>query len=651
MKKITFILFLQFGIVSFLPIFAQTPGDTKTFKDGRDQQIYKAVFMPDGKWWMAENLRYRNGLDNPIFANNTTANTFAALKNIYYCPGPGPLNLSVEQADPLSCEYWGVLYPWWAIYKKQDNSDVYSTVGEQGLCPEGWHLPSNLEWETLITACGTSTNAGRLLKDTIRGNFDDDQAFQRFWTDSAIENRDSFRFKILASGMRTASGAYQNNGTQALFWTSTANSNGNQSYAYIFNHDSKASSISTTQNRADALNARCLEGDYMHIPIISMCGRNIIINNYSNYSSFIFNIDGVDQASTSIYSRLFTTADDDKIVKVKGYTTEGWSAYSRPIRINNVIIGSIPSIPLLSTNTSAGAVDGAIITTSALCETGYTVAWFTTETQGTVPSAISLSYSGSNYTLYAAAMDTSTGCMSIDKAIVSIIPYSGTFVQRDLIPGTYQMECWGARGGAGLYNGKLSGVGGGGGYTKGTLLNVGPTSYFIYVGGAGGNASGQYGGGGGYNGGGSGGSDYGESASQGEAAGGGGGASDIRIDNSIAGRIMVAGGGSGTAISSFLYAGGNWSSGGHLGYGAAGGSCSANPCVAGSGGGGGYYGGTGGVVSTVIGGSWSCAGSGGSSFISGYSGPAINNIIFSNVDAAVGARGGNGTVVIVRIGN
>ena len=34
----------------------------------------------------------------------------------------------------------------------------------RGVCPEGWHLPSKDEWETLITTVGGSDTAGEKLK-------------------------------------------------------------------------------------------------------------------------------------------------------------------------------------------------------------------------------------------------------------------------------------------------------------------------------------------------------------------------------------------------------------------------------------------------------------------------------------------------------
>ncbi len=235
---------------------------TPDFIDSRDGQTYKTVIMPDGKRWMAENLRYRNGLNNPVFSNipASSANTFTASKNLYYCPGPGPLNTSVNQADPLACEYWGALYPFWVAYANSANTAVNTTLGEQGICPTGWHLPTDNEWNLLFTKIGGSTDAGKLLKDTARGTFANNQAWKRYWTNAALQNTNSYGFSALAAGLRTTAGAYSGNGTQALFWTSTPNTNGTQASSKIFTNSSNSPTGSSTQLRADALSVRCVEG-------------------------------------------------------------------------------------------------------------------------------------------------------------------------------------------------------------------------------------------------------------------------------------------------------------------------------------------------------------------------------------------------------
>lgn len=109
--------------------------------DSRDGQTYKIVTI--GKQtWMAENLNYADGeSDGSWCMDDKTVN----------------------------CDFAGRLYTWYAATKLQDCEEEETCVlpeKVQGVCPEGWHLPNNEEWETLITAAGPS-NAGKNLKSQV----------------------------------------------------------------------------------------------------------------------------------------------------------------------------------------------------------------------------------------------------------------------------------------------------------------------------------------------------------------------------------------------------------------------------------------------------------------------------------------------------
>ena len=133
--------------------------------------------------------------------------------------------------------------------------------------------------------------------------------------------------------------------------------------------------------------------------------------------------------------------------------------------------------------------------------------------------------------------------------------YSGNPVEVTLERGIYMFECWGAQGGTGCKDGKNVVPGGNGAYTTGTINILAKSTFFIYVGGQGGAPSCAKSsiGSKGWNGGGSGGEDYRDN----DSPGGGGGATDIRVVNgNIYSRIMVAGGGSGSAFGSYGAPGG-----------------------------------------------------------------------------------------------
>jgi uncharacterized protein (TIGR02145 family) len=84
--------------------------------------------------------------------------------------------------DPANCDKYGNLYSWTTAMDLPDNcNSLYNDCSSQikakhrGICPEGWHIPNNAEWDQLYRyADGTdgtdslygSPTAGRYLKAT-----------------------------------------------------------------------------------------------------------------------------------------------------------------------------------------------------------------------------------------------------------------------------------------------------------------------------------------------------------------------------------------------------------------------------------------------------------------------------------------------------
>jgi uncharacterized protein (TIGR02145 family) len=86
---------------------------------------------------MAENLRvtrYRNGAEIP---NVTDGEEWCKLTSGAYC--------TIEN-DSSNIPTYGLLYNW------------YAAVDSQGICPEGWHVPSDQEWMELEKHLGMKTD-------------------------------------------------------------------------------------------------------------------------------------------------------------------------------------------------------------------------------------------------------------------------------------------------------------------------------------------------------------------------------------------------------------------------------------------------------------------------------------------------------------
>ncbi|MCL2184196.1 MAG: hypothetical protein FWB85_12095 [Chitinispirillia bacterium] len=122
-----------------------------TLTDDRDGQTY-AIVKIGNQAWMAENLNYN--ASGSVCYNNSSGN----------------------------CDLYGRLYNW-ATVMNGASSSTSSPSGIQGICPSGWHVPSDNEWETLVkyvdpNASGDySNNAGTKLKSKSRWNGTDEYGF------------------------------------------------------------------------------------------------------------------------------------------------------------------------------------------------------------------------------------------------------------------------------------------------------------------------------------------------------------------------------------------------------------------------------------------------------------------------------------------
>ncbi len=94
--------------------------------------------------WLGENLKttkYNNGVSIPLVTDNTQWASMSSAAFCWYGNYPGYK------------ENWGALYNWYA-------------AKVSFLCPAGYHVPSNEEWQTLIDYLGGEEIAGDKLKST-----------------------------------------------------------------------------------------------------------------------------------------------------------------------------------------------------------------------------------------------------------------------------------------------------------------------------------------------------------------------------------------------------------------------------------------------------------------------------------------------------
>ncbi len=130
-------------VITLTRTVAPPTGDT--FTDERDGHVYKYVTIGTQSW-MADNLAYLPEVNDPSAEQDgCTGNP------LYFVLNYQGSDLAAAKATKEYKNY-GVLYNWWAAMGKQNATGGDANAvpsGVQGVCPNGWHLPSRAEWKVL----------------------------------------------------------------------------------------------------------------------------------------------------------------------------------------------------------------------------------------------------------------------------------------------------------------------------------------------------------------------------------------------------------------------------------------------------------------------------------------------------------------------
>ena len=193
---------VSYGSAIIAPPF-ETCGDLLT--DDRDGHVYETVEI-NGQCWMAENLNYGTMISSSYSQNNNSTHE-------KYC-----YNNSTTYCDQL-----GGLYQW------NEVMDYSTTEGSQGLCMEGWHIPSDTEWtdmEVFLEANVANYNplgwrgqeVGKKLKKAGYG--------PPYNWNYGNNGTNTTGFTALPGGVKNSSGGFGSVGYNGLFWTSTQGGSG-----------------------------------------------------------------------------------------------------------------------------------------------------------------------------------------------------------------------------------------------------------------------------------------------------------------------------------------------------------------------------------------------------------------------------------------
>ena len=187
---------------SAMSFTTQEGSSGSTFTDPRDGKVYQTVVIGD-QVWMAENLAYLPSVNMVADGSEDAAGSY------YYVYGYDGTNVADAKATDNYATY-GVLYNWTAAMDGEASSTT-NPSGIQGVCPAGWHVPSDAEWTELTNYLGGTSVAGGKLKETGTTH----------WNTPNTGATNETGFTALPGGYRGNYGTFSSIGYRGYWWSAS----------------------------------------------------------------------------------------------------------------------------------------------------------------------------------------------------------------------------------------------------------------------------------------------------------------------------------------------------------------------------------------------------------------------------------------------
>jgi len=137
--------------------------------------------------------------------------------------------------DPANCVTYGRLYNW--------------ATAMANVCPSGWHLPSDADWDALMTAVGGSSTAGKHLKAKEGWN-----SCGPSGSGKTYSCEDTYGFSALPGGLFDGS---SNVGYIGYWWSASDDISRNAHFRYMHYFDDGA--IYSGGDKYYLYSVRCLQ--------------------------------------------------------------------------------------------------------------------------------------------------------------------------------------------------------------------------------------------------------------------------------------------------------------------------------------------------------------------------------------------------------
>ncbi|MFY9308766.1 MAG: FISUMP domain-containing protein [Bacteroidia bacterium] len=218
-----------------------------SFTDARDGKSYNAV-MIGSQCWMSENLNI-----GTMITGTTEQTNNATIEK--YCYSNSGAN----------CTTYGGLYQWGEMVQYTNGASNTASPSPalpanlQGICPAGWHLPTDAEWCTLENTVEAGTDAGCSASGWRGTNTGGKlkQTGTTLWTSPNTGATNTSGFTALPGGFRYTGGSFLDVGFNGYWWSATEAAASVAWYRALGYTEARV--YRSNDNKADGFSVRCVK--------------------------------------------------------------------------------------------------------------------------------------------------------------------------------------------------------------------------------------------------------------------------------------------------------------------------------------------------------------------------------------------------------
>jgi uncharacterized protein (TIGR02145 family) len=182
--------------------------------NGGFQEITSVVI--GSQEWMNRNLSVATYSDGTPIPQVTNVAQWASLTTGAWC-------WFANDSASYSTNY-GRLYNWYAVAGIYDEASANDSTLRKKLAPEGWHVPTDLEWDQLINFLDPTANGGDNPANVAGGKMKTTGTIQNgtgVWNTPNTLATNQSGFTGASGGNRGANGSFGNIGNRGYWWTIT----------------------------------------------------------------------------------------------------------------------------------------------------------------------------------------------------------------------------------------------------------------------------------------------------------------------------------------------------------------------------------------------------------------------------------------------